>query len=133
MENSRILNHSRLSGVSKGARFGAISGAVLTIVIQGLCLLLGHGGERSLASFLMLPWFAILIPTWALYKVLGLPWKVGGVYEMPWYIFLSMIVVNSVLLGLLGSVLGFLMKRRKPEGSAQRTKVHGLIPPPIKR
>jgi hypothetical protein len=111
MEDSRILNQNPSLAARKGAQFEAISSGLLTIVIQKLYLLLSHG-ERSLESFLMLPWFAILIPTWALYKLLGVPWKVGGVYEMPWHISLSMILVNSVLLSLLGGVLGFLIKRR---------------------
>jgi hypothetical protein len=115
--NPGILKKRNCSPVRRGQVIGGISGAILTLVIHGLCLLLGKGGESSLAWALGGPWFAILIPTYAFYRLFGLPWHVGSVFDVSLGVFCSMLILNSILLALIGGGVGYVVKKSKQKRS----------------
>jgi hypothetical protein len=104
MENRRVLKRSSIY------RKGLYIGSLLTLVVYLLNLLFGRVGEGlNLMRYVTgIPWLALMSPTWALFRVFGIRWNAGGsVYETPWYIVFSMILVNSVIVALICRVLAW--------------------------
>jgi hypothetical protein len=116
MENPGVLRKQAWSPVRKGWVIGGISGATLTIVIHTLSILLSGGGERSIGWLLVPQAFAILLPAWAVYRVLHLPLKFGFTFfATSWYVLVSVVVVNAILLALVGAGIALLVGKPKTE------------------
>jgi len=127
MENPRVLNKTQ--PFKRWLLRGAITGASVTAVIQIIWWIL-PSGESPLGWIVAIPWFAILTPAWCLYKVLGIPWYIGSSGRVPAHIFLTMMLVNSVVIGL--TLAGFsrlLASLRKVKDSRKgRSSKYTLFP-----
>jgi len=84
---------------------GAITGALLTLAIQFVAGLPAGGGEMSgLSRYLC--WGVIQLPVLLIYQLMGMRWHIDGVLETSLTQLLLMVLVNSILFALIGTIVG---------------------------
>lgn len=103
-----------MSIVRKSQIVGATIGALLTIAIQMLVETYGYGDDL-VGYFLGLLWELILLPVRIASSIFGKQWQLGGPY-VPRTFLCLMVVTNSTLCVLLGTVIGWCL------GSQRRSK-----------
>jgi len=114
MENPRALKTS--SRYCKGFYVGLFL-SLATYVLNRLFERVGE--ELNLWRLIVvIPWLALMSPTWALCRLLHIPWNAGATaYETPWYLVLSIILVNSAIGALIWRT--FEWAYRRPKQSAR--------------
>src|SRR5437016_11721016 len=95
--------------IRKAQIIGALSGALLTLgILLGAGLPAGEGELSGYSSYLL--WGVTQLPAYHVYRMVGLKWYIGNAQETSLGQLLLMLLLNSLLLALMGSIVGWLVK-----------------------
>src|SRR6266700_4011704 len=95
--------------VRKSQLIGALAGGALTIGVQFLIEAFGSG-ESLIGLMLVAPWHMILWPALKVSRLFGWVWHLDTVYGVSGRLLCLMVLLNSLICLLAGSVVGVVLK-----------------------
>lgn len=109
MENPGMVTSLRLTTTRKGLVVGGALGLLITVAAQVLVRATATWHEDLIAFLFGAIWMGTMIPTCALYHIIGWEWKVGSEYDITAGMFCLMLVTNSFILSVFGGAVGYLL------------------------